>query len=161
MRAPRTGDRAAVQGLLSAVLRLDAATVTHTVEHWIAATGVVQAWDRLCVPELVEMGKRTETGGACIDAEHLLSVTLSTALHRVTGPAAPAAGRGVLLSCAPGERHTLALEALFAALTERCAPVRTLGADLPTRALVDAVRRTRPAAVAVWARPNAPPGSQS
>ena len=103
-------------------------------------------------PALVKVGRRNETGGNCIDAEHLLSVTLGAALHRVTGPVPPAAGRGGLLSCAPGQRHTLAVDALHAALTERAVPVRTLGADLPSRALRDAVRRTRPAAVALWAQ---------
>jgi MerR family transcriptional regulator, light-induced transcriptional regulator len=151
-RPPRLGGSAAVRGLLSAVLRLDADTVARTVEQSIAAAGVVSAWDLLCVPALVEVGRRNETGGICIDAEHLLSAILSAALHRVTGPAPPTAGRGALLSCTPRERHTLALEALHAALTERAAPVRNLGADLPSGALLDAVRRTRPAAVALWAQ---------
>jgi DNA-binding transcriptional MerR regulator len=150
-RPPRIGGPAAVRGLVFAVLRLDADTVTRTVERCIAAAGVVQAWDLLCVPALVEMGRRTATGGACIDAEHLLSATLSAVLHRVTGPP-PAPGRGALLSCAPGERHTLALEALHAALAERAAPVRNLGADLPIPALRDAVHRTRPFAVVIWAQ---------
>jgi DNA-binding transcriptional MerR regulator len=150
-RPPHPGAREAVRGLLSAVLRLDADTVTRTVERCIATAGVVQAWDLLCVPALVEVGRRTATSGGCIDAEHLLSSTLSAVLHRVTGPP-PGPGRGVLLSCAPGERHTLALEALHAALTERAAPVRSLGADLPIPALRDAVHRTHPFAVVIWAQ---------
>ena len=150
-RPPRLGDQAAVRGLVSAALRLDADTVCRTVERCIATAGVVQAWDLLCVPALVEMGRRTATSGGCIDAEHLLSATLSAVLHRITGPP-PVPGRGALLSCAPGERHTLALEALHAALTERGAPVRNLGADLPIPALRDAVHRTRPFAVVIWAQ---------
>jgi MerR family transcriptional regulator, light-induced transcriptional regulator len=150
-RPPEVEDRAAVRGLLSSVLRLDADMVTRTVERRIAAVGVVEAWEMLCVPALVEMGRRTGTG-ACIDAEHLFSFAISAALHRVTGPVQPASGRCALLSCAVGERHTLALEALRAALAERAAPVRALGADLPTAALSEAVRRTRPAIVALWAQ---------
>jgi hypothetical protein len=130
---------------------LDDNTVTRTVERCIAAAGVVPAWDQLCVPALVEMGRRTATSGRCIDAEHLLSATLSAVLHRVSGPP-PAPGRGALLSCASGERHTLALEALHAALTERGASVRNLGADVPIPALRDAVHRTRPWAVVIWAQ---------
>jgi MerR family transcriptional regulator, light-induced transcriptional regulator len=45
-----------------------------------------------------------------------------------------------------------ALEALHAALTERAAPVRNLGADLPIPALRDAVHRTHPFAVVIWAQ---------
>jgi hypothetical protein len=151
-RLTRLGDQAAVRGLVSAALRLDADTVCRTVERCIATAGVVQAWDLLCVPALVEVGRRTATGGGCIDAEHLLSATLSAVLHRVAGPRSPDPGRGALLSCAPGERHTLALEALHAALAERAAPVRNLGADLPILALRDAVHRTRPFAVVIWAQ---------
>lgn len=150
-RPPEAEDRAAVRGLLSSVLRLDADTVTRTVERRIAAVGVVEAWEVLCVPALVEVGRQSGTG-ACIGAEHLFSFALSAALHRVTGPVQPASRRGALLSCAVGERHTLALEALRAALAERAASVRALGADLPTAALSDAIRRTRPAVVALWAQ---------
>jgi DNA-binding transcriptional MerR regulator len=150
-RQPEAEDRAAVRGLLSAVLRLDTDTVTRTVERRIAAAGVVEAWEVLCVPALVEVGRQSGTG-ACIDAEHLFSFAISAALHRVTGAVRSASHRGALLSCAAGERHTLALEALRAALAERAAPVRAMGADLPTAALSDAIRRTRPAVVALWAQ---------
>jgi DNA-binding transcriptional MerR regulator len=148
---PAVEDAAAVRGLLSAVLRLDADTVTRTVERRIAAVGVVEAWEMLCVPALVEVGRQNGTG-ACIDAEHLFSFAISAALHRVTCPVQPASRRGALLSCAAGERHTLAVEALRAALAERAAPVRALGADLPTAALRNAVRRTHPGVVALWAQ---------
>lgn len=144
-------DRAAVRGLLSAVLRLDADAVTRTVERRIAAAGVVEAWEMLCVPALVEVGRQNGTG-ACIDAEHLFSFAMSAALHRVTGSVRRASRRGALLGCAAGERHTLALEALRAALAERAAPVRALGADLPTAALGNAIRRTHPGVVALWAQ---------
>jgi DNA-binding transcriptional MerR regulator len=150
-RPPEAEDRAAVRGLLSSVLRRDADTVTRTVERRIDAAGVIEAWEMLCVPALVEVGRQNGTG-ACIDAEHLFSFAISAALHRVTGSAQPGSRRGALLSCAAGERHTLALEALRAALAERGAPVRAMGADLPTAALSDAIRRTHPAVVAVWAQ---------
>jgi MerR family transcriptional regulator, light-induced transcriptional regulator len=150
-RQPEADDRDEVRGLLSSVMRLDADTVTRAVERRIAAAGVVEAWEVLCVPALVEVGRRNATG-ACIDAEHLFSFAITAALHRVTGPGRPPSGRGALLSCAAGERHTLALEALRAALAERAAPVRALGADLPTAALSAAIRRTRPAVVALWAQ---------
>jgi transposase-like protein len=150
-RPPAVEDRAAVRGLLSAVLRLDADTAARTVERRFADAGVVAAWEALCVPALVEVGRQNGTG-ACIDAEHLFSFVLSAALHRVTGTASGASRRGALLGCAAGERHTLALEALRAALAERGAPVRALGADLPTAAMGNAVRRTRPGVVALWAQ---------
>ena len=133
------------------MLRLDVEAVERVVQRRISADGVIEAWERLCVPALVEVGRR---GGAGlhIDAEHLFSVTLSAALYRVAGSAGSWPGRGVLIGCPSGERHTLAMEALRAALVERSCPVRLLGADLPTAAWVEAVRRTRPRVVAVWAQ---------
>jgi DNA-binding transcriptional MerR regulator len=150
-RPPVADSQAAVHGLLSAVLRLDATAVQHALDQRIATTGVVDTWEALCVPALIDLGRRTESG-SCIDAEHLFSWTLTTALHRVPGPTHPRHGRGVLLACAPGERHTLALDALRAALAERDALVRALGADLPVSALSAAACRIRPVAVALWAQ---------
>lgn len=57
----------------------------------------------------------------------------------------------MLLACAPGELHSLPIEALAAALGERGVPVRMFGAALPAGALCDAVRRTGPRAAVLWA----------
>jgi MerR family transcriptional regulator, light-induced transcriptional regulator len=129
--------------------------VARTVEQSIAAAGVVAVWDLSNVPALVEVGHRNETGAICIDAEHLLSVTLSAGMHRVTGPVPRAAGR--CSAARRGKRHTLALEALHAALTERAVPVRpwvpTFRAGLcapPCAARARPLSRSGP-------RPNAPP----
>lgn len=148
--APVT-DPAVSRGLLSATLRLDGAAVQRIVEERIAEAGTVETWESLCVPALVELGRRTESGDF-IDAEHLLSWTITAALHRVTGPIRPTRGRGALLACMPGERHTLALDALRACLAERGVAVRMLDADLPTTTLQSAARRTRPRVVALWAQ---------
>jgi DNA-binding transcriptional MerR regulator len=141
----------AVQGLVSTVLRLDAPTVQRVLEQHFATVGVVGTWEALCVPTLTELGRRSESG-SCVDAEHLFSWTLTGVLHRVAGPSPPGHSRGVLLACGPGERHTLALDALRAALAERGVLVRAFGADLPAAALIEAARRTRPVAIALWAQ---------
>jgi hypothetical protein len=57
----------------------------------------------------------------------------------------------VLLGCADEELHSLPIEALAAGLAQAGLPVRQLGARVPPRALREAVRRTGPAAVALWA----------
>lgn len=54
------------------------------------------------------------------------------------------------------EDHPLPLEALPAALAERGMPVKMFGAALPVEALVEAVRRTGPAAVGLWAQSRTP-----
>lgn len=78
-----------------------------------------------------------------------LSWAIAAALHRVATPAgAPPPG---LLACAEGDRHTLPLEALRAALAEQRRTALFLGASLPDTALQSAVDRTNPAAAVVWA----------
>ncbi len=62
----------------------------------------------------------------------------------------PVNRRTVLLTCAPGEVHTLPLWAISAALAERRICSRVLGPGLPSVALVDAVERLGPAAIFVW-----------
>ena len=111
----------------------------HLDEHRVVTT-----WDRLCRPVLVELIRRHLDHGGCIDAEHLLSWAISSALHQVTGAARTAGSRTTLLACAAGERHTLALEALRAALAEQGVPAQMLGVDLPTEALTSALLRLRP-----------------
>jgi MerR family transcriptional regulator, light-induced transcriptional regulator len=59
----------------------------------------------------------------------------------------------VLLACVDGERHTLPLEALRAALAQQGIPTRNLGAAAPTAALHDALYRAEqpPVALVLWA----------
>lgn len=58
----------------------------------------------------------------------------------------------MLLACVPHEQHTLPLEALAAGLAELGVPTLMFGAAVPPEALDQAVRRTGPAAVALWAQ---------
>ncbi|MET8690032.1 MerR family transcriptional regulator [Streptomyces sp. NPDC004732] len=125
--------------------------------------------------------KWASSGERYVEVEHLLSWHVSSALRRAPGAgvvsgAAAAISRGpggpggsvgpvgsvrpggsggpvgpVLLTCVPGEQHTLPLEALTAVLAERGVPTRMFGAALPAEALYEAVRRIGPSAVVLWA----------
>jgi hypothetical protein len=78
----------------------------------------------------------------------MLSAAISGALAAVRRPS----GRpSILLACAPTELHSLPLEALAAALAERNHASRMLGARVPANVLRDAVIRTGPTAVVLWA----------
>ena len=139
---------ATARGLARAALRLDAAAVTGLLRDAVAAEGVVPAWQTLAVPVLQGVGTRHAATGALVEAEHLLSGCVSAVLGAVPRPGgAPR----ILLACADEEQHSLPLEALAAALAERGVPVRQLGARVPFSALRDAVRRTGPDAVVIWA----------
>jgi DNA-binding transcriptional MerR regulator len=153
-RAFYAGGSTDVGTLLTAVrqLKLDTATAlleAHLVDHDVAAT-----WEHLCRPALNALcGPDADR---CVDLVHGLSWAVAAALHRIPTPAG--AAPPVLLACADGERHTLPMEALRAALAEHSRAALFLGGSIPEAALRDAIARTRPAAVVLWSsRPAAPP----
>ena len=135
------------KGLRRAALALDPADVDRLLALALA-DGVVRAWTSVIVPALCSLGSQYAVAGRYIAAEHLLSGAVSAALARVPRP--PTRPR-VLLACAPTEQHSLPLEALAAALAECGVASRMLGAQVPANALRDALARTDPAAVAIWA----------
>jgi methanogenic corrinoid protein MtbC1 len=144
------GGAAKVTGLSRAALALDAPAVRHMLREAAAADGVIATWDGLLAPVLRAVGDRWEATGEGVEVEHLLSEAACCVLSAVQAdPPAPA--RPVLLACADGERHSLPLHALCAALAERGVAARMLGAALPPAALAAAVRRTGPAALVVHA----------
>ncbi len=139
----------AVRGLARAAMRLDAAAIGATISRAIAADGVVTTWDRLLRPLLVGLGERHAATGDVIEVEHLVSRCVSAALGAVAS-AGPASGPPrVLLACADEEQHSLALEALAAALAEAGVGYRMLGARVPVTALLAAVDLTEAVALTV------------
>ena len=144
----------AARGLARAAMRLDAATMRSVIMEAIGGRGVVPTWDAMLVPVLVGIGERQAATGRLIEVEHLLSRSVSEALAAVPRPTPGPVDR-ILLACADEEQHSLALEALSAALAERDQRCRLLGARVPRGALADAVRRVGPAAVVLWSQAEA------
>lgn len=142
---------ARARGLTRAALALDAGAVRDQLRDAVAADGVIATWDGLLAPVLRAVGDRWAATGEGVEVEHLLSEVAIGVFSRVEA-APPAPCRAVLLSCADGERHSLPLHALCAALAERRVAARMLGAALPPAALAAAVRRTGPAALVVYAQ---------
>ncbi|GAB7041536.1 MULTISPECIES: MerR family transcriptional regulator [Catenuloplanes] len=142
----------AARGLATAAMRLDAPAMRELITQAIAEVGVIQAWTDLLVPVLVGVGERYAATGRYVEVEHLLSRSVSEALGAVTRPVAYGVSPQVLLACADEEQHSLPLEALAAALAERGAACRLLGARVPAAALADAVARTGPLAVVLWSQ---------
>jgi MerR family transcriptional regulator, light-induced transcriptional regulator len=141
----------AARGLARAALRLDAPAQRDILEMIISNLGVVDAWDQVIMPVLVGIGERYEATRRFIEVEHLMSRGVTEVLGSVPRPSSDQMPR-VLLAAADEEQHTLPLEALAAALAEAGVPSRLLGARVPPEALSDAVARTGPAAVVVWAQ---------
>lgn len=140
--------------LLAAVRDLDSLRCLVLTEEVLARGDVVTMWEGLCRPALaaVDADQRSADAGECVEREHVLSWAIAAALHGSTARGTTGQGPAVLLACTDGEQHTLALEALTAALTERGVPVRMLGAAVPTASLLHAVDTTRPRAVVLWAQ---------
>jgi DNA-binding transcriptional MerR regulator len=160
--SPRSAARAALDSvvppradtdqLLTAAFDLDAASMGRQLEAHLRHYGVVDTWDHLIRPVFSAIETKQAEVEGCIDVEHALSWAVSRSLQRLPieppGTSAP-----TLLASTEGETHTLALEALRAALGERGQPSVMLGADVPTTALLDAIRRTgRPITVVLWAQ---------
>lgn len=143
----------AARGLARAALSLDADGCRDVLEVAIARDGVVAAWEDLARPVLVAIGQRWESTGAGVDVEHLFTEVVLSSLRSASARAG-VQGRSassVLLACSEDEQHSLPLHVLAAALEERGVTVRVLGARVPRQALADAVRRSGPAAVLVYA----------
>ncbi|MFF8380009.1 MerR family transcriptional regulator [Streptomyces sp. NPDC015661] len=147
--------RQEARGLARAAVRLDGPAMEGLLQEALAEHGLVSTWQEIMVPTLHAVGRKWESSDdRYVEVEHLLSWHISTALRRaaVTGPPAASPAAPVVLACVPGEQHTLPLEALAAGLAERGLPTRMFGAAVPAEALDAAVRRSGPAAVALWSQ---------
>ena len=151
LRLPGAGR--AARGMGRAALALDATAIRRLLEESIAADGVEQTWDAVARPVLAAVAPRRADTGAGLEIEHLISECVITVFGRHAAAApAPRNPRPVLLAGMPGEFHTLPLTALAASLAHRCVESRAMGANLPSDALVAAVRRTAPAAIVLWSQ---------
>ena len=150
---PLPGQLPQARGLARAALALDGPAIAGMLERALNSSGVVITWERLAQPVLIALGERSTADGTCIDVEHLLSTqllaTLAARIGRLTDPLN---ARPLLLACADGEEHSLALYALAAALAERGVRTMMLGARTPPPALAAAISRVGPAAVFVWSQ---------
>ena len=141
-----------VVGLSRAAMAMDGVAAQRLVASGIAELGVLAVWQDVVRPVLAALDRRRAQSGECVEVEHLLRecalAAIVAATPLVTAPRNP---RPVLLCCAPAERQSLPLYVLRAALAGAGIGTQMLGAALPAAALAAAVRRTAPAAVALWA----------
>ncbi len=137
------------RGLARTALRMDAPALRRELDTVLADRGVVAAWEAVIAPVLIGVGTRHAATGALVEVEHLFSGAVAAALTAL--PAVPrSATEPVLLACNGEEQHSLPLLALTAALADAGIAATCLGARVPATALFAAVRRTGPAAVALW-----------
>lgn len=139
-----------VHDFILAATRLDAPRLRRLTTELVAALGVIDAWEAVLIPFLVELGERSVEEDGGIGVEHVASGELLTVLRRV-GDSPEDGRRPALLAAAPEEQHTLPLEVLAAALAERGCASRNLGARVPPPALLAALDVLAPRCVVLWA----------
>jgi hypothetical protein len=141
------------RGLARAAMSLDTQEMHRMLLDAVRSFGTVETWTELIMPVLRALGERTSATGDGIDVEHAFTEVLLGIFRAPIGLVRqPRNHSPVLLSCAEGDRHSLPLHALAAALAERQVSSRMLGGGMPAASLAAAVRRTGPSVIALYAR---------
>jgi len=132
---------------------LDTDRLHDTLREAAEALGVDRAITEVALPGMRAVGSRWKAGLTDIANEH----AASQAAHRWLGSMAayappPHRRRPIVLACAPGEHHSIGLEAFAVVLGRRGWPVRLLGADTPVPSIVEATRSTGAAGIVITAQ---------
>ncbi len=111
-----------------------------------------EAGDLLWADYLQEVAGCGAAGGPRCGQEDGLTRSLESALGGIARRIpVPRGAPGAILACPFAERHTLALTLMEAVLRERAFEVRFLGAEVPSCALAERIRESRPALVGLCA----------
>jgi MerR family transcriptional regulator, light-induced transcriptional regulator len=112
---------------------IDSLLATATIDSVLAA---------VVMPYLHELGDRWERGEASVGEEHFASALLRGRLLGLARGWGRSLGPSIVLACAPGEQHDLALIAFGLALRARGWRVVYLGADTPLTSVADAAHQS-------------------
>jgi DNA-binding transcriptional MerR regulator len=142
-----------VAALLSAARSLDRKFMEALLRNDLDKYGVIDSWQEVIAPALVEIGAEWALTGEGIEVEHLLSEIIIQILREKSSSVKnPINGRPVLLASVGEEQHSLALHALHAALSESNIECHFLGARTPLDAISTMVSRSAPPAIFLWAQ---------
>jgi len=142
-----------INAIFNAAEALDSLFVETMLRNEISENGIINAWQEVFVPVLIQVGAAWEKSGKGIEVEHMLTEILKRVLRESTSEiVAPVNTRPVLLASVGEELHSLALHALAAALAERGIETHFLGARTPVEAISSMVSRFAPPAVFLWAQ---------
>lgn len=127
------------------------ASIAAILDDTLTALGAAGAWTGVVAPVLESLGGRWLRGEPCFESEWALSHEVSSALQRFTaGREAMLPGRPVVLACCPGERHSLPVEFLRAALLEVGVPVVYLGQMVPAETTLGMISKLEAATALLW-----------
>ena len=115
----------AAADLVAAAVGYDEARVVRTLRRALEELGAAATFERAIFPALGDVGRGWQRGELAVANEHFISELLRReTFARDRQYAAPAPGRRashVLLACPAGERHDLAIAALWLLLTDAAA----------------------------------------
>ncbi len=138
---------ASIQTLVDTLLEGDRRTASQIFTRHLEDTGSFLATiDGLVQPAMSHVGACWERGEVSVAEEHLATATMKSVIASeiVNLSIVTDQGKSILLACVEGNHHELGLNVLGDAFELYGWETRTLGADVPTRALVDMVDRWRP-----------------
>jgi hypothetical protein len=142
-----------VASICRAAESLDREFVLQALRQELMKNGVINCWQNVIVPVLINVGNSWEKTGEGIEVEHLLTELIKSVLREAVPEEFEAVNaRPVLLACVGEELHSLALHALAAALAEREISSNFLGARTPLAALCGIINKTAPPALFLWAQ---------
>ena len=146
--APRTA-RALRTALREATERGNATEIARLVHHTLSLRRLEHALQNVVEPLLEEIGSAWAAGALTTAHEHLLTQALRLRLGQLLTEPRPATRGAVVLACAPGEQHDLALVALGVLLGTNGWQVAFLGADTPVRAALTVAAQVRARALCI------------
>jgi hypothetical protein len=123
------------------------------LDREIGARGVERVWSNILVPLLTKVGLNWEEFGNGIAIEHFVSEAISISLRRATKDVLdPINERPIFIACVEGDYHTLPLKALIAALSAKNIRAVSLGGQLPSENLAEAISKVAPPVIFLWAQ---------
>lgn len=127
--------------------------VRAVLDNAAQARGLGRCVDEVLLPAVRQVGCWPERPDEPQTAVGLAVETMRAWLDAVSIAApAPIDRPPLIMTCAPGDRHSLGLEALTVLLRHRRQPCRLLGPRASASAIATAVRVNRPAAVVISAQ---------
>ena len=140
-----------IDALLAASAAIDSDRLRAELNAAATALGLAGCLDEVVFPAMKQIGLWWDAGHCDIAQERLTSETVRAWLEAQAARApAPRPGSPVVLACAPGDQHTIGLEALGTLLRYHQQACRVLGARVAVPSLTTAVQATQaPAAVVV------------
>jgi methanogenic corrinoid protein MtbC1 len=144
---------AAAEAFLDALLRGDRATALAVVRDRLAAGAPLEQVYRVVEVVMVEVGARWQANTLSVADEHIASAVAQHVVARLyeSVPAAARRQRSVTISGAPGELHQLGANIVADLVELRGVPVRFLGANVPSDALLAHLSRDAPAVLGISA----------